>query len=365
MQSGVKPVILAIDDDVVILNTVVSTLRSEYSVRPFTSGDTALRFLSSQSADLILLDCQMPGKSGFDVLQFLVHSPMHSHIPVIFITGSTDGESEAKALEMGAMDYLHKPVRPRALITRVKLQLELQSHRRHLEALVEEKTRSLNDAYNKLKLREDITLGLLARATDLRDGDTGQHIARTTEIVRIIALDLVVHPRPGYTLTKQGAEEIIKSAKLHDLGKIASPDHILLTPDKLPEEEYRLIKEHTVRGEQLLTDFISETDDSFLKTARDIAHSHHERWDGRGYPLHLAGEEIPLSARIVAIADVYDALSSVRPYKEAYSHEDSARMILEERGRHFDPYLVSVFERHLDEIAAMSGRSAHPVGEPG
>lgn len=357
MSSEAKPVILVIDDDVVILNTVVSTLKSDYSVRPFTNGETALKFLTGQSADLILLDCHMPGLSGFDVLRQITARPLSKEIPVVFITGSTDGEIEALALEMGAIDYLHKPVRPRALLTRVRLQLELQSHRKRLEAMVEEKTRSLNEAYNKLKMREDITLGLLARVTDLRDGDTGEHIERTTALVRIIAHDLVDNPRPGYEITAYQANDIIKSAKLHDLGKIGTPDHILLKPARLTPEEYEVIKEHTIRGEQLLDDFVTHTDDAFLKTARDIVHSHHERWDGNGYPRHLAGAAIPLAARIVAIADVFDALSSVRPYKEAYTPEESARMVMEESGKHFDPYLVRVFERHLPEILLIGHRA--------
>lgn len=350
MSSEGKPVILVIDDDVVILNSIVATLTADYSVRPFTSGESALVFLDTQSADCILLDCNMPGISGFDVLRQLLTSPRKREIPVIFITGSTDGESEAVALEMGAVDYLHKPIQPRALLTRVRLQLELQNHRKRLEAMVAEKTSNLNEAYNKLKMREDITLGLLARVTDLRDGDTGEHIERTTELVRIIVEDLLENPRPGYEITEYQAGDIINSAKLHDLGKIGTPDHILLKPSRLTREEFEIIKEHTVRGERLLADFISHTEDSFLKTARDIVHAHHERWDGAGYPRRLVGTAIPLAARIVAIADVFDALSSPRPYKRALSLEESAQSIVDESGRHFDPYLVRVFQRHIPQI---------------
>ncbi len=350
MSSEAKPVILAIDDDAVILNTVISTLKNAYSVRPFTSGELALKFLADQNANLILLDCHMPGLSGFEVLRRLQADEKNRDIPVIFVTGSTEGESEVEALEMGAVDYIHKPVKPSALLTRVRLQLELQSHRRHLEALVAEKTRNLNAAYNKLKIREDITLGLLARVTDLRDADTGEHIERTTGLVRIIVADLLAKPCPGYELTPFEADDIIKSAKLHDLGKIATPDHILLKPSRLTADEFATIKQHPVVGEQLLADFIRQMEDSFLNTARDITYSHHERWDGAGYPQGIKGTEIPLSARIVAIADVYDALTSQRPYKEAYSHEKSAAIIISEAGSHFDPNLVQVFERHLDEI---------------
>ncbi len=353
MRSEAKPVILAIDDDAVILNTVISTLKNDYSVRPFTSGELALKFLANQTATLILLDCNMPGLSGFEVLRRLQANDSTKAIPVIFLTGSTEGESEVEALEMGAVDYIHKPVKPSALQTRVRLQLELQSHRQHLEALVAEKTRNLNAAYNKLKMREDITLGLLARVTDLRDSDTGEHIERTTGLVRIIVADLLSCPHPGYELTPFEADDIIKSAKLHDLGKIATPDHILLKPARLTEDEFTTIKQHPVIGEQLLTDFIRQMEDSFLNTARDIAYSHHERWDGAGYPQGLKGADIPLSARIVAIADVYDALISPRPYKEPFTHAKSAAIIISESGSHFDPYLVTVFEKHLDRIGEL------------
>ncbi len=351
MNSNGKAVILAVDDDPVILNTVVSTLKADYSVRPFTSGATALNYLTGQTADLILLDYQMPGLNGFDVLQRLQNNEVTRPIPIIFLTGSVDSNSEVEALELGAVDYIQKPVKPRALLTRVRLQLELQSHRRHLEALVAEKTSSLNDAYRKLKIREDVTLNLLARVTDMRDHDTGNHIERTTEYVRIMVTDLLLNPKPGYILSKTQGEYIIKSAKLHDLGKIAMPDHVLLKPGRLTDEEFETIKKHPVHAEKLLTGFIQGTEDAFLNTARDIAHSHHERWDGTGYPRGLKGEEIPLVARIVAIADVYDALISPRPYKKAFSHTKAMGIIQESSGSHFDPYLVSVFSCHADEVA--------------
>jgi len=346
-----KQVILAIDDDPVILNIVLSTLKDDYSVRPFTGGRAALNFLAGQSADLILLDFQMPDLNGFEVLERLQGARRLKDIPVVFLTGNSDGDGEVLALEMGAVDYIHKPVKPRALLTRVRLQLELQSHRRHLEALVAEKTRNLNEAYIKLKVREDITLNLLARATDLRDHDTGDHIERTTRLVTIIINDLMASPRTGYTLSEAEAGDIIRSAKLHDLGKIATPDHILLKKGRLSPEEFEIVKMHPVHGERLLSDFIRQMDDSFLNMARDIAYSHHEKWDGSGYPRGLRGREIPLAARVVAIADVYDALRSARPYKMPLEHDKSMTIIRRNAGSHFDPDLVEVFLRHDRDVA--------------
>lgn len=350
MKNGYKAVVMAVDDDPVILNTVLVSLKGEYAPRPFTCGEDALKFLETNRVDLILLDYMMPGMTGFDVLRELQARETTRGIPVIVFTGTTADDFEVEALEMGAVDFIQKPVKPRVLTSRVRIQIELQTHRMHLEQLVQEKTKSLNDAYVKLKVREEVTLNLLAQVTDLRDHDTGNHIDRTTGCVRILVEDLLARPSPKHMLTPLQAQDIIRSAKLHDLGKIATPDHVLLKPGKLSPEEFDVVKLHTTQGERLLADFIRQMDDSFLNTARDIAHAHHERWDGTGYPRGLMGEEIPLGARVVAIADVYDALTSIRPYKPAFPHEKACEIIMENRGRHFDPYLVDVFEHNAHLI---------------
>jgi len=350
MIPNLKPIIIAIDDDPTILNALISILKKEYSVRPFTSGRMALDFLAEQTADLILLDYKMPDMSGFEVLKQLQDNPNTHDIPIIFLTGANDSENEADALEHGAADYITKPIRPRLLHTRVRVQLELQRHRKNLEELVEERTRSLNAAFDKLKVREEATVNMLAKATDMRDHDTGGHIERTTEFVRIIVDDIRNSPYPGYIISPTEADDIIRSSKLHDLGKIAMPDHVLLKPGRLTQEEFDIVKKHPIDGEQFLSDFIRETDDSFLATARDIAYSHHEKWDGTGYPLGLKGKDIPLSGRITAIADVYDALTNSRPYKKPISHEESVKIILEGSGAQFDPYLTEIFGRHADEF---------------
>ncbi len=345
-----KPVVLAIDDDTVILNTAVSILNAGYSIRPFTSGESALRFLETGSADLILLDNNMPSMSGFEVLERLRSSPNTCEIPVIVLTGSSDAEYEVQALEMGAVDYIQKPIKPQVLLTRVRLQVELQGHRRHLQSLVEEKTRHLNDAYCKLKTREDITLKLLARTADMRDHQTGGHIERTTAFVRIIVEHILAQPRDGYFLDPGRADDIVRSAKLHDLGKIATPDSILLKPGGLTCDEFEVIKQHPLWAEQILNECIQLHDDSFLEMAKSIAFGHHERWDGLGYPLGLQGAAIPLAARIVAIADVYDALVSIRPYKNSCTHGEAMEIIQGSSGTQFDPYLVDIFVRHSDKV---------------
>ena len=345
-----KTIITSIDDDPVTLNFLVSVLKSDYSVRPFTSGKVAFEYLKDNRCDLILLDHQMPDMLGIDVLKMLQSNPTTREIPTIFLTGDVNSDNEVEAIDTGAVDYITKPIRYRALMVRVQLQLELQRHRKQLEFIVEERTKNLNAAYNKLKAREEITLSMLARATDMRDHSTGNHIERTTSFTKIMVDHILQNPKPGYTISGETAEDIIRSSKLHDLGKIALPDSILLKPGKLTPEEFAVVKEHTQHGETFLSEFVRRMDDSFLTTARDISYAHHEKWDGGGYPLGIKGNAIPLSARIVAIVDVYDALTSTRPYKQAMSHYEAAQIILQNSGTHFDPYLVSVFWEHADEF---------------
>ncbi|MCL2019733.1 MAG: response regulator [Oscillospiraceae bacterium] len=372
MNDLKKPIILAVDDDPIILNTVMATLKEGYKVIPFTSAVAALKYLQANSADLILLDCSMPDMTGFEMFRQILADIKLKEIPVIFLTGETDGGGEAAALQTGAVDYITKPIRSQALLTRISVQLELYNYRKNLEKLVEEKTSMLNEALNLLKTREDVTLNLLAQITELRDCDTGAHIERTTEFVKIIVEDLLKNPSEGYALTPQEAEDIIKSAKLHDLGKIAIPDNILLKAGKLTDDEFETIKTHPEAGRKLLSRTIdgmksvnihriSDEDserlissDSFLKTALDITYGHHEKWSGEGYPLGLSGNDIPLSARIVALADVYDALTSERPYKKAFSHEESASIIKKDSGRHFDPHLVNIFIKHNRDFENVS-----------
>jgi putative two-component system response regulator len=355
-MSG-KPVILIVDDDPVQLNTVVSILQNKYNCVPVSSGKTALKFLETRTADLILLDYNMPDMTGIEVLKVILEGEHTAQIPVIFLTGVDDAEGEVQALRMGASDYIVKPIRPAVLLTRVKSQLELSKSRINMEYLIAERTNELWHANERLKKREDSTLQLLARITDMRDEDTGGHILRTTGYTEIIvkALRADRNPPEGYELSEEEGQSIVKCAKLHDLGKIAIPDKILLKPAKLTDEEFAVIKMHPVYGERFFSDFIrSDSEDPFLETAREITYSHHEKWSGAGYPLGLSGKDIPLSGRIVAIADVYDALVSERPYKKPFSHEKAAEIIISDSGKHFDPHLVEIFVAHQDEFIEVS-----------
>jgi len=353
MSEDRRKTILAIDDDPIVLNHIVSILKDEYTVRPITSGEVALKYLETHMVDLILLDCNMPGGlSGFEVLARLQEIQEYKSIPVIFLTGSVDGDDEVTALTNGAMDYLLKPIKEKSLAKRVSLQIELQEYRDELEMLVAERTEDLLRANLKLLEREKITLDLLARAGELRDHDTGEHIARTTNYVRIVADDLVRNPKAGYEITRQDAIDIIEAAKLHDIGKVAMPDSVLLKPGKLTPEEFDIIKTHPVHGANLLDEAVKKLgDDNLLKEAQNIAYAHHEKWNGTGYPRNLKGQDIPLSARIAAIADVFDALTSERPYKTAFTNEEAFGIMYGDAGTHFDPYLVEVVKKHEQDFA--------------
>jgi putative two-component system response regulator len=276
-------------------------------------------------------------------------------IPVVFLTGSEDGSDEVSALEQGAVDYLRKPFRQPALRSRVRLQIELFRHRVHLEELVAERTEELRNAYDKLSQRDRVTLDLLAQASDLRDHDTGLHIERTTAFSAILVNDLLARPKAGYELGEQEGRDIIDAVKLHDLGKLAMPDAVLLKPGRLTEEEFAIIKTHPTHGYEMLVQAIDKMNtDGLLLAAVDIAYAHHEKWDGSGYPRGLKDYDIPLSARIAAMADVYDALTSVRPYKRAFSPEEACAIIYKDSGTHFDPYLVELLKRHEEDFAKIA-----------
>jgi len=350
-----RPVVLTVDDDPVILNAVLAALKDEYIVRPFTSGGAAFKYLASNHVDIILLDYNMPEMTGLDILERLQKDSELKEIPVIFLTGSNNSDDEVRVLESGAVDYLLKPFHPRALITRVRLQLELYRHRHQLEEMVEEQTALLRRVNKKLEQRDRITMDLLAQASDMRDHDTGAHIDRTTAFTRVLVTDLVENPKEGYEMSQDYGQDIIDAVKLHDLGKLAMPDSVLLKPGKLTKEEFDIIKTHPTHGYDMLRRAIEKMEeDTLLLTAQDITFGHHEKWNGSGYPSGLVGAAIPLCARIAAISDVFDALTSERPYKKAFSAEEAFAIIYHDSGTHFDPYLIEVLKKHEKEFEAIS-----------
>ena len=357
-----RPTILAVDDDTSNLAILGRMLHPQYSVLAAPSGERALAVAAGlPRPDLILLDVLMPGMDGYTVLARLRDNPATRDIPVIFATGLDSTEDEEKGLALGAVDYIAKPFRPPVVLARVRTHLELKRARdwlkdqnMYLEAEVARRTQDI-------LLVQDITIDALAELAETRDPETGNHIRRTREYVCILAMRLQANPHYSDFLTATTIELLTKSAPLHDIGKVGIPDHILLKPGKLDPEEWAIMQTHAPLGADAIAHAIEHAERdaarpvAFLALAREIAQWHHERWDGSGYPDGLAGEAIPVSARLMALADVFDALISPRVYKPPIPFDQARAIIVEERGSHFDPDVVDAFINGFDEFTAVAG----------
>lgn len=312
--------ILLVDDNTTNLQLLHETLDGlGYRLLIAKNGKTALAIAQKANPSLILLDIMMPEMDGYEVCRRLKSDEKTDRIPVIFITALAEEDDEAKGLALGAVDYLTKPLNPELVRARVRIHLELKQYQDHLEQLVRERTR-------RLELTQAVTIESLATLAEYRDPETGGHIKRTQNYVKVLAKQLKEHPRFRDELNDEVIELLYMSAPLHDLGKIAVPDHILLKPGKLTDEEFEEMKKHTNYGHDAL--WITEQklgEDSFLRHAREIAYTHQEKWDGSGYPSGLKGDEIPISGRLMALADVYDALISKRVYKPPFPHEKAVQ----------------------------------------
>ena len=306
-------------------------LRSDYQVIVATSGPDALEVAIAERPDLILLDVSMPGMDGYEVCRQLKANPTTCEIPVIFLTSLGEIKDEQRGLELGAVDYIVKPISSAILRARVKTHLVLYHQTKTLEQQVIERTTDLVETRRQIIIR-------LSRAAEYRDNETGNHVIRMSHYARLIAL-----------AGGQGdrfAELLYNAAPMHDVGKIGIPDSILLKPSKLDATEWEIMCQHPIIGAGI----IGEHHDELLQMAYTVALSHHEKWDGSGYPNQLKGTNIPLAARIVAIADVFDALTSDRPYKRAWSVEDAVRVIEEGAGQHFDPQWIGPFHAVLPNM---------------
>ena len=329
--------ILLVDDTEVNINLVMAILSDEYDISVALDGKTALELADCVQPDLILLDIMMPGMDGYEVCRRIKANEATQNIPIIFITALNDEGYETRGLELGAVDYITKPFKPIIVKTRVKNHLELKRHRDHLEELVKERTQ-------ELALTQEVAFESLATLAEYRDPETGGHIRRTQNYIKILAEYLQNHSRFKGFLDEKTIELVYKSAPLHDIGKVGVPDKILLKPGKLTYEEFEEMKKHTIYGRDAIR--VAEQKigtNSFLRFAGEIAYSHHERWDGAGYPEGLRGEEIPVSGRLMALVDVYDALISKRVYKPPFPHHKAIAIIREERGTHFDPEIADAF----------------------
>ena len=339
-----KPQVMIVDDNVVNLQVARKALNEIYTTIPVTSGEMALNLMKKGLPSLILLDIDMPGMDGFDTLRHIKSNEATQHIPVIFLTAIDDNVSELESLQLGAVDYITKPFSIPLLIQRVNLHIELIAQKRELQhyndnlmQLVSEKTETIEELQHAI-------IRALSELIECRDGLTGGHVARTQKYLRVMIDGLI---RSGHYADEIEGVDLnvwVESAQLHDIGKVGTPDNILRKPGKLTVEEFDVIKSHPKIGESAIKSAMEMTSaKSFLSSAATVAISHHEKWDGNGYPYGLKEVEIPLVGRLMAVADVYDALVSERPYKQAFTHETAVEIIVEESGKHFDPKLVEVF----------------------
>ena len=357
-----RPVVLVVDDTPDNLMLMAGLLKESYRVKVASSGEKALRIAQTAPApDLILLDIMMPDMDGYAVCRRLKADAATRDIPVVFLTALSEQEDEQAGLELGAVDYITKPISAPILLARVRNHIRLKEATDYirdknlfLEAEVERRTAHV-------RAIQDVTIMALASLAETRDNETGSHILRTQHYVRALAEELRHHPRFADFLTDGVIDLLYKSAPLHDIGKVGIPDAILLKPGKLTAEEWEIMKTHATLGSDSLAraeDRLDGDTPSFLRFAREIADAHHEKWDGSGYPRGLKGEEIPVSARLMALADVYDALISKRVYKEPMSHEQAVAIILDGRGRHFDPDVADAFLRLAERFQQIAERYA-------
>ena len=352
-----KATILAVDDTPDNLLLISGLLKEEYHVRVANGGERAIKIAQSDNPpDLILLDIMMPDIDGYEVCRILKADQKTSHIPIIFLTAKTEIEDETHGLEIGAVDYITKPISPPIVLARVKTHLALkrmQDFLRDQNAYLESEVKKRTEEVVAI---QDVTIHAMASMAETRDNETGNHIRRTQHYVKLLAEKLRSHPRfIKFLDDDKTIEMLFKSAPLHDIGKVGIPDAILLKPDRLTKEEFEVMKSHTTLGRDAIVHAEKNLgiEVPFLQYAKEIAYSHQEKWDGSGYPQGLAGEEIPISARLMAVADVYDALISRRVYKTPMPHDEAVKIMLEGKGQHFDPDVMDAFMECQAEFKAI------------
>lgn len=334
-----KPLLFIVDDVPENIQIAMSHLRElDCDFAYATSGEQALERITATRPDLILMDVMMPGMSGFQTVEMLNQSKTTRSIPVIFLTARAESEDVVHGFNLGGVDYITKPFKGVELRSRVRNHLELHAYRSNLERLVEERSR-------EAELLKDVIIEAMGELAEYRDPETGSHIHRTRAYVQLLAETLVSKGHCHDILTPEYIVLLWKSAPLHDIGKVAIRDSILLKPGKLTPEEFDEMKMHTLFGEEVIANLeqMAGQPTSFLSCAKQIAGSHHEKFDGSGYPRGIAGSDIPLAGRIMAIADVYDALISKRVYKNSMSHQEAMEIMIEGKGSHFDPLLIEAF----------------------
>jgi putative two-component system response regulator len=373
-----KRTILIVDDEPSNLAVLNHLLSPAFRVLACKSGEQALKTAAKEPVpDLILLDVMMPGLDGYGVINRLREDDKTRDIPVIFVTALDETLDEEHGLELGAVDYIAKPVRPAILKARVNTHLEIKQARDRLKGHNVWLEAEVSKRMQENILVQDVSLTALAQLAETRDSDTGNHILRTQAYVEVLARRLQADSRFARDLDDLHLKRYVKASPLHDIGKVGIPDRILLKPGKLTNEEWETMKTHAHIGGVTISNAIErataaaeEMDGAnpsealaFLDAARIIATSHHEKWDGSGYPEGLAGEQIPLPARLMALSDVFDALTTPRVYKKAWPMEKAVRLILHEKGKHFDPDIVDAFDALRDEFDDIRRSLADPESD--
>jgi putative two-component system response regulator len=349
--------ILIVDDSSDNIALMSRRLKDIYRTKIATNGAKALKIASSDDPpDLILLDIIMPGMDGYEVCRRLKEDPKTAKIPVIFLTAKSDVKDEKRGFDLGAVDYITKPISTPIVLARIKTHLQLKASSDFLldkNAFLE---KEILRRTKEIVAIQDVTIVAMGSLAETRDSETGNHIRRTQQYVKMLAMKLKYNPRFKLFLTDENIDLLYKSAPLHDIGKVGVPDNILLKPGKLTAKEFEIMEKHTTYGRDAIVAaekrLASPT--SFLTFAREIAYSHQEKWDGSGYPEGLSGDDIPIAARLMAVADVYDALITRRVYKKPFPHELSVDMIKNGYATHFDPDVVDAFteiEKELYEVA--------------
>jgi len=366
-----KDRILIVDDCPINVRILHELLCDEYELESASSGEECLDKLRSFAPEMILLDIMMPGISGYDVCQRIKSGPLGNFTMVILVSGKASAAERLKGYEVGADDYVVKPFDHDELLAKVRIHFRLRATMKELwlankriQEFNSELEQIIEQRSHEVIATRDVAIFALAKLADSRDPETGEHLDRMRNYSRILAEQLSIAGPYAHCIDQQFIEEIYHSSPLHDIGKVGIPDAILLKPGRLTAEEFETMKEHTVIGANALREATQKSaSGGFLAMATTIARSHHEKYDGSGYPDGLVGEGIPLAARIVALADVYDALTSPRVYKPAYDPDVAKKMIVEENGKHFDPAVVEAFlarESEFREVAAFAGSPKGP-----
>ena len=355
--------IIVIDDEQINLMLLKNILEPLYEVYTFNNFNTFIKDADQVNPDLILLDIVMPIVDGYTAIKTIKSKPQFINIPIIFLTSKTDYMEEEKGIKCGAVDYITKPFLPEILKARINTHINIKNMQSMLfeqnERLLEEVEKRIQD----FSIMHEMVLGVLAHAVEKRDFETGNHIVRTRTYVRIIAEEMSENSEYKGVLSPSWINDLPKASILHDVGKVAIPDYILSKNGKLTDQEWLIMRRHCLYGKQVIQEAVNLIDMDngllmnnksevleFFKIATEIAYGHHEKWDGTGYPEGLLGKEIPLSARIMAVADVFDALTSKRSYKDAWSFDHAITEIINQKGRHFDPLIVDIFVKKIDAI---------------